>query len=128
MNQTTKQLGICMDLTHAMLMELDNNQIISRNIVSGLKETDITDKQDSHLLKFQWTEKQHLQKAYFTEISDIIKFYPQIVLFGPIGAKEELYKIMSANYHFNDIKMSFVNTGIMSDAQMHEFVKQYYKK
>jgi len=127
MNQSTKQLGICMDLTHALLMELENNQIISRDIVSGLKETDTIDKQDGHLCGFQWTEKQHLQKVYFTEISDIIRYYQQVVLFGPNDAKDELYKSLEAHHHLNDIKIKLVNTDRMSDAQMHVFVKEYYK-
>jgi hypothetical protein len=126
MNQSTKKLGICMDLTHALLMELENNQIISRNIVSGLKETDSTYKEDSHFLGFQWTENQHLQKVYFTEISDIIKYYQQVVLFGVTDAKNELYKILEANRRFHDIKIKLVNTDIMTDAQMHEFVKEYF--
>jgi hypothetical protein len=122
-----KQLGICMDLTHALLMELENNQIISRNIVSGLNKTDNTDKQENHFLGFEWTEKQHLQKVYFTEISDIIKYYQQVVLFGATDAKDELYKILEAHHQFDDIRIELVNTGIMTDAQMHEFVKEYYK-
>ena len=122
-----KQLGICMDLTHALLMELEDNQIISRNIVSGLNETDSTDKQDAHFLGFQWTEKQHLQKAYFTEISDIIRYYKQVVLFGATDAKDELYKLLEKNRRFNDIRIELVNTDKLSETQMHEFVKEYYK-
>jgi len=127
MNQSTKQLGIYMDLTHALLMELENNQIISRNIVSGLKETDITVKQDAHSCGFQWTENLDLQKVYFTEITDIIKHYQQVVLFGATDAKDELYKLLEAHHRFNDIRIEMLNTGIMTNAQMHEFVKEYYK-
>ena len=127
MNQSIKQLGICMDLTHALLMELENNQIISRNIVSGLNKTDSVDKQENHSCGFQWTEKQHLQKVYFTEISDIIKYYQQVVLFGPTNAKDEFYKLLEAHHRFNDVRIELVNTGKMTDTQMHEFVKEYYK-
>jgi ADP-heptose:LPS heptosyltransferase len=120
------KLGIYMDLTHALLMELEDNQIISRNIISGLNETDSTDKQENHFLGFEWTEKQHLQKAYFTEISDIIKHYQQVVLFGATDAKDELYKLLEAHYQFNDIRIELANTGKLNEAQMHEFVKEYY--
>ena len=122
-----KQLGICMDLTHALLMELEDNQIISRNIVSGLNEADSTDKQENHFLGFEWTEKQHLQKAYFTEISDIIMHYQQVVLFGATDAKDELYKILRGHRQFNHIRIEVINTGILNNGQMHEFVKEYYK-
>jgi hypothetical protein len=127
MNQSTKQLGICMDRSHALLMELENNHIISRNIVSGLNETDKVDIQDTHFLGFQWSEKQHLQKVYFTEISDIIKHYQQVVLFGPTDAKDELYKLVEANRQFHNIKIKLANTDRMTEVQMHEFVKEYYK-
>jgi hypothetical protein len=122
-----KQLGICMDLSHALLMELENNQIISRDIVSGLKKTDKTDTQQNHFLGFQWTEKQHLQKVYFTEISDIISHYQQVVLFGVTDAKNELYLLLIGNSRFNDIRIELVNTNKFNKTQMHEFVKSYFK-
>ena len=122
-----KQLGIYMDLTHAFLMELEDNQIISRNIVSGLNEADSTDKQENHFLGFEWTEKQHLQKVYFTEISDIISHYQQVVLFGVTDAKNELYLLLIGNPRFNDIRIELVNTNKLNKTQMHEFVKSYFK-
>ena len=122
-----KQLGIYMDHAHAFLMELENGLIISRNIVSGWIETEDKPNQDKHFMDFNCGEKKHLQSAYYHEISDIIRHYQQIVLFGPTDAKNELHKLLSDNHLFKDIKIKLVETDKLTDVQMHEFVKEYFK-
>lgn len=122
-----KQLGVCMDHTHAFLMELENNMIISRNIISGWKDTDEIDNNGSHLTGFHNPEKKHLQARYYSEISDIIRHYQQVVLFGPTDAKNELHNLLKDNHLFEDIKIVLVNTDKMTDTEMHTFMKEYYK-
>ena len=122
-----RQLGIYMDHTHAFLMELEADQIISRDIVSEWKDTDKKSYQNFHFFGFNCSEKKQLQKAYFSEISDIIRNYNQVVLFGPTDAKNELHKLLSGNHLFKEIKIEFVDTDKLSNEQMHEFVKEYYK-
>ena len=122
-----KQLGIYMDHTHAFLMELENGMIISRNILSGWKETDSIDKEDGHFIGFHSAEKKFLQAIYYKEISDIIRHYEQVVIFGPTDAKKELFNLLNDNYHFNKIKIDIVNTEKMTDAEMHKYMIAYYK-
>ena len=121
-----RQLGIYMDHAHAFLMELENGMIISRNIVSGWIETEDKPIQERHFMDFNCGEKKHLQSAYYHEISDIIRQYQQVVLFGPTDAKNELHKLLTDNHLFNEIKLEFVNTDKLTNEQMHEFVKEYF--
>ena len=122
-----KQLGIYMDHAHAFLMELENDMIVSRNIISGWIETEDKPNQDSHFMGFNCSEKKHLQAAYYHEISNIILHYQQVVLFGPTDAKNELHNLLTDNHLFKEIKFEFVDTDKLTNEQMHEFVKEYFK-
>ncbi|MEI6755060.1 MAG: hypothetical protein WCK78_18080, partial [Paludibacter sp.] len=119
-------LGIYMDHAHAFLMELENGMIISRNIFSGWIETEDKPSEESHFMCFHSGEKKHLQSAYYHEISDIIRHYQQVVLFGPTDAKNELQNLLTDNHLFNEIKIELVDTDKFTDEQMHEFVKEYF--
>jgi stalled ribosome rescue protein Dom34 len=72
-------------------------------------------------------DKHYHQHAYYKEISNIIKNYQQVVIFGPIDTKNEVYELLKADKHFEDIKIDFVYTKEMTDFQIHEFVLNYYK-
>ena len=122
-----KQLAIFMDDTNALLMELYNHMIVSRNIVFKSKENeeyiDYNYSAPVRITSLQW---HHL--AYYKEISDIIRNYQQVVLFGPINTKEKFYKLLETDQHFRNIKIEFINTNKMTDFQIHEFVLNYYKE
>lgn len=122
-----KQLAICMDHSNAFLMELYNHMIISRKIISRSKDNEEQDNHAIHSMPIEPAEKLQLQKSFYKEISDIIKNYQQVVLFGPTDANVELYKLLEADHSFENTKIELVNTDKMTDNQMHDFVKKYYK-
>ena len=122
-----KQLGIYMDHAHAFLMELENGMILSRNIVSGWKESEEKENKHVHSLGFHCDEKKHFQSLYYKEISEIIRHYQQVLLFGPTDAKNELHNLLKDNHLFNEVKTELVETDKLTDVQMHEFVKEYFK-
>jgi len=122
-----KQLAIFMDDTNALLMELYNHMIVSRNIIFKSKENEeYIDYNYSKPVKSTDMQWHHL--AYYKEISDIIRNYQQVVLFGPVDTKEEFYKLLEADHHFKNIKIEFINTNKMTDFQIHKFVLNYYKQ
>jgi hypothetical protein len=125
--QKIRQLGIYMDHAHAFLMELENGMIVSHNIVSDWKENEEKPNQDSHFMGFHCSEKKQLQSAYYKEISDMIQHYQQVVLFGPTDAKNELHNLLSDNHLFKEIKVECVDSDKLTDVEMHEFVKKYFK-
>ena len=122
-----KQLGICMDHAHAFLMELENGKIISRNIVSGWRETEPEVNQDSHLMSGHSSEKKFLQAIYYKEISNIIRHYQQVVLFGPTDAKNELFNLLKADHHFENTKIELKTTDQMTQTEKQDFVVKCFK-
>lgn len=121
-----KQLAILVNDTNALLMELYNHMIVSRNIVFKQKEKDTVGKeghfeqQESHVL--------HKRKfEFYKEIGDIVSHYQEVVIFGPTETKFELFKLLEANKHLNKVKIECIDTNKMSDTQMHNFVLEYYK-
>ncbi|MDR3653182.1 MAG: hypothetical protein P4L34_09465 [Paludibacter sp.] len=121
-----KQLAIFMDDANALLMELYNHMIVSRNIVFKSQVNEEYIEQHYALSPYDSDIKQY-QSAYFDEIADIIKNYKQVVLFGPTDTKEELYKLLETDHHFKDRKIEFIKTDKMTDFQIHDFVLNYYK-
>lgn len=121
-----KQLAIFMDDTNALLMELYNHMIVSRNIVFKSKENEEFIEYN-HLMPSFGSDKHQHQFAYYNELSKIIRNYQQVVLFGPIDTKNEFYKLLEADHHFSKIKIEFINTNKMTDYQIHDFVLEYYK-
>jgi len=115
-----------MDDTNALLMELYNHMIVSRNIVFKSKvNEEFIDYNYSEPLISNDIEWHH--SVYLKEISDIIKHYQQVVLFGPTKNKDELYKMLNTDHHFKDIKIESIDTTKMSEFQIHNFVLDYYK-
>ena len=121
-----KQLAIFMDETNALLMELYNHMIVSRNIVFKSKDNE-------EFIEYNYSEPlisndiEWHHSVYLKEISDIIKNYQQVLLFGPTKNKELLYKLLNADEHFKNIKIESIDTKKMTDFQIHNFVLDYYK-
>jgi len=119
-----KQLAIFMDDTNALLMELYNHMIVSRNIVFKSRENEEYIQYNNLLPLFGTDKHRH---AYYKEISNIMRRYQQVVLFGPVDIKTEFYALLEADHHFRKIKVEFIRTELMTDFQIHEFVLDYYK-
>lgn len=119
-----KQLAILENDTNALLMELYNHMIVSRNILFKPKEKET----ESEQLGQQDSSILHKRKfAYYKEIGDIVSHYQEVVIFGPTQTKFELFKLLEADKHLNKIKIECIDTIKMSDTQMHDFVLEYYK-
>ena len=124
--KTNRQLGIYIDYTKAFLMELINKKIVSRNIEFenlGDGERSNANKQTNSEHSIQ---QHHLQPAYYVEISDIIRNYDQVVLFGPSDSKNELFNLLKFDHNFDTIEIQNVNTDKLTDKQLHKFVLKYY--
>ena len=121
-----KQLAIFMDETNALLMELYNHMIVSRNIIFKSKENE-------EFIEYNYSEPlisndiEWHHSVYLKEISDIIKNYQQVLLFGPTKNKELLYKLLNADEQFKNIKIESIDTKKLTDFQIHNFVLDYYK-
>jgi hypothetical protein len=121
------QLGIWMDHSNAYLMELTNDIIVTKRIVSDLT---------SHDAEFNFykgeklihKKEQHLQLSYYKKLSNVIKKYKDVVLFGPTDAKNELLNLIRNDHLFEGIKIETINSDKMTEEQMHTFIREYFKK
>jgi len=124
--KTDKTLGIYLDYKNAIFMELINKMIVSRNIKFEFKEINNNhsekEGEDVHNRK-----EHHLPSAYFLEICDIIRNYNMVVLFGPNEAKNELFNLLEFDHSFDTIKIQNEKSVAMSEPEMHNFVKEFYK-
>ena len=120
-----RKLGIWMDHSNAYLMELANDMVIQR-VVSELatKEAEFNFYKGEKLIH---KKEQHLQLSYYKKISDIIKKYQDVILFGPTDAKNELLNQIKTDHLFEDIKIEVKNSDKMTEDQMQTFVRDYFK-
>jgi len=125
--KTNKKLGIYIDYTKAFLMEFENKKIVSRNIEFEEKGNGVDIPENKQAFFGSGNQEHHLQSGYYLEISDIIRNYDQVVLFGPSNFKNELFKLLEFDHDFDNIKIQNVNTDKMTDLQYHSFVTEYYK-
>lgn len=122
-----KQLGIWMDHSEAFLMELSNDTIVQTNIVS--ESTPVQKENSFEMREKHMQNKEHQFKLnFFKKISDIIKNYNEVVLFGPTNAIDELSNLLKADHLFKNIKIEVKHSDKMTENQMHAFVKEYFKK
>lgn len=123
-----KELGVWMDHSNAILMELYNHMIDSKKIAIKPIEID-RDNVDKHEVHMHSNDKEqkHNQSVFFKEIKDIIRNYNDVLLFGPTDAKNELFNLLKADHHFENTKIELRNTDKMSEDEMCDFVVEYFR-
>jgi hypothetical protein len=121
-----RQLGIWLDHSNAYLMEFTNDTILTNRVVSELsnQEAELNHHKGEKLIH---KKEQHLQINYYQKISDIIKNYQEVILFGPTDAKNELLNMVKTDHLFEEIKIEVKNSDKMTESQMQTFVREYFK-
>jgi hypothetical protein len=121
-----KQLGIWMDHSNAVLIELYDHKLSTKEIV--IKQTPLeTPNVDTHEVQVHSKEQSHNQSVFFKEISDTIRNYQKVLLFGPTDAKNELFNLLKADHNFADITIEMQTTDKMTTIEKEEFVVQYFR-
>ena len=112
-----------MDHSNAYLMELTNDIILTKKVVSELSDNEA----DFNFYKGEklvHKKEQHLQLSYYRKIGDIIKNYQDVVLFGPTDAKNELLNLIKTDHLFEDIKIEVKTSDKMTEEQMQTFISK----
>lgn len=125
--KTTKKLGIWMDYSTANLIEYNLDSYEIKSIDSGFSDQEINEVLGNSESLINNKENQQLSN-YFKRISEQIKEYNELVLFGSTGAKGELLAILKDEDPFQNIKIEIKNTDKMTDNQKKYFVKSYFSK
>lgn len=122
----TKSLGIWMDHASAHVIEIAH-PMVTKIIVS---ESTPEEKEKS-LQKgesMMHNKEQQQQGEYYKSLSETIKNYDEVLLFGPTNAKIELFNILKADLSFSKIKIEVKQTDKMTENQEYAFVKEYFSK
>jgi len=124
--KSIKQIGIWMDHSTASIMELSDDTIVTHSVVS---ESTYQKKEHSFIKheKLIHNKEQQQQSNYYKKLSDIIKNYQEVILFGPTDAKNELLNLLKDDRLFENIKIVVEHADKMTENQMHAFVKEYFK-
>ena len=118
-----KQMGIWMDHSNAILMELTNETIVTHSVVS---ESSHPANEHGMIMQGKPLQNKEQRLSYFKKISDSIRNYQEVLLFGPTDAKNELLNLLKADHLFENIKIEAKNADKMTDNQMHAFIKEYF--
>jgi len=122
-----KKLGIWMDHSIAYLMEFTSSAFEIKTIESKFteqKKLQTVSKNDS----LKHNKEQQKLSSYYKKISEIIKDYKKVILFGPTDAKVELFDILSEDERFIKIKFEIQNTDKMTKEQKNSFVMDMFFK
>lgn len=121
-----KRLGIWMDHSDAHILRLVNNSIESSTIESKpesqTNEEDLYYKDESHMLN----KEQNELSDYFKRLSEVIKDYDEVLLFGPTNAKTELLNVLKDDHHFDGVNIEVKPADKMTENQQQAFVKDYF--
>ncbi len=119
-----RQMGIWMDHSNALLMEIAGETIVKHSVAS---ESSHQENEQSLISHGKPLINKEQRASYYKEISDSIRDYQEVVLFGPTDAKNELFNLLKADNLFKNIKIEVKNSDKMTENQMHAFVREYYK-
>ncbi len=123
--KTEKKLGICMDHKTAKLISYSTENMQTSTIESSftyeMKQESLS--RSEHVMN---NKEQHFQKAFFKELSEIIKQYSDVILFGPTNAKIELFNILKLDTHFDGININVESSDKLTEPQQHAFVRDYF--
>jgi stalled ribosome rescue protein Dom34 len=119
--KTVKKLGIWMDHSIAYLMEFTTSPFEIQTIESKIPAVD----KNSLVAKNSKKEKKTLFN-YYNTLSNAIKNYKQVILFGPTDAKMEFFDVLSEDVRFHKMKVEIKETDKMNARQQHEFIREHF--
>ena len=123
--KTRKRLGIWMDDSIAHLMEFTNKHFEIKTIESKLTN-EVKKESLSNSESLMHNKKKRILLDYYKKLSEAIKDYEQVILFGPTNAKIEFFDLLSEDIRFLKIKFEIKNTDKMTENQQQAFVLEYF--
>lgn len=121
-----KNIGIWMDHSSAKFIDINkqsNNCTINSNFTDVVREEAMNRSE-----KLMHNKEQQMHEAYYKEISDGIKSYDRVLLFGPTKAKTELHNFLKLDVHFKDKKIVVESADNMTDNEKQAFVLEFFGK
>jgi stalled ribosome rescue protein Dom34 len=120
-----KRLGVWVDYTDAHLMEFKTDIIELNTIESTFTHQEKIEEENKR--KRQAKEKRKHAKFY-KDLSETIKYYDEVVIFGPNESKNELVNILRSDDEFSNIIIEVKDTDKLNENQQNNFVKEHFLK
>jgi len=124
---TAKKVGIWMDHASAHITEFTVNPIETKIIESKFTHAE-KERSLSKNENLMHNKEQHQQSEYYKKLSEKIRDYSEVVLFGPTEAKDELFNLIKADHRFHNIKVEVQPSDKMTVNQQHAFVREHFSK
>lgn len=123
--KTTKRLGIWMDHSTANLIEFtDDGKTAAIEVEAQVGEQDEPlNPRDETMIQ---NKDQNELSDFYKRISEVIKDYDEVLLFGPTHAKDELNNILKDDHHFDEVKIEIKPADNMTENQQQAFVKEHF--
>jgi len=121
----SKKLAVWMDHSHAIIMELTSGPLLQHRIESKFND-EIKEASVRKGESLMHNKEQHELSAFYKQICNAIIGFNNVLLFGPTDAKVELLNILNADSLFDKIKINIQTTDVMTENQMHAFVREYF--
>ncbi len=122
--KTTKRLGIWMDHSTANLIEFTDDKTASIAVDAQVGEQDEPlNARDETMIQ---NKEQNELSDYFKRISEVIKDYDEVLLFGPTHAKDELNNLLKEDHHFDEVKIEIKPADNMTENQQEAFVREHF--
>lgn len=120
-----RRLGVWVDYSDAHLMEFKTNVIELNTIESTFTHQEKTEEEDE---RKRLSKEKRKHAKFYKDLSETIKYYDEVVIFGPSDSKKELANILASDDKFSNIKIDFEETGNLTENQQHNFVKEHFLK
>jgi hypothetical protein len=122
-----KKLGIWIDHSSACITDLKSDPLETTTINSNFTHED-REHTLSRSENIMHNKEKHHYSEFYRKIGDVIRNYDDVLLFGPTGAKVELYNILKLDHLFADINIEIRQTDKMSVGQQHAFIRKHFDR
>lgn len=113
-----------MDHSTANLIEFTDNKTETTEVEAQVGEQDEPlNPSDETMIQ---NKDQNELSDFYKRISEVIKGYDEVLLFGPTHAKDELNNILKDDRHFDEVKIEIKSADNMSENQQQAFVKDHF--
>lgn len=125
--ETKRRLGIWMNHSDAHLMEFKTDIIEMNTIESTFSHQENAEESEDNQQK-KPTKGKRKQAKFYKDLSEKIKYYDEVVIFGPTEEKSKLVDILESDSQFANIKIEVLDTDNLTENQQHTFVKEHFLK
>ncbi|KKN30058.1 hypothetical protein LCGC14_0837790 [marine sediment metagenome] len=113
-------------MDHANAHVMEYKDVIATKVIRSQFTHEEKEKSQQKSENMMHNKEQHQEADYYKTISESLKGFDEVLLFGPTNAKLELLNILEADQSFSKVKLDTRTTDKMSENQEHAYVRAYF--